>query len=541
MIAITDLTITSAAGAVLDAINLQVRGGERVAIVGPSGSGKSTLALSVLGYIAPGLHLASGSVRLSGELSGGFPDAVAVVDAAHHRPKYSTLRKVRRGIGRVDQDPAASLTPTFRVRRLVTEFAGPDVDDAAVQAAMETFGLPATEEFLRRFPAELSGGQRRRVALARTLMKRPQLLILDEPTSGLDPQTTAKVLELVQILVARLNCTVLTITHQLEIIPAVADRVVRLEAGRITSDVLVPAGGGLGVGPDEVPGNEPGEAQGRAAGGDVPGGDVAVSSGSAEGVKATRQGSGSQRGSGSRKASSSSKTPLLTVRSLSAGAPTLAEPVVRDLSFALSAHEALAITGRSGAGKTTIARTLLGLWPRFGGEVVFDGTALPARLEAWPRSLRGALGWVTQDPVTAVNPALTLGVSMHRAEARARGIFARANGHADQRGKDGVENDGASLSADEAARLVGLPEDWSQRYPRQLSGGQIQRFALARALAVNRRLIILDEVTSSLDPATRDSLCEVLLRIKDHAALLVITHDPEVVRAVCEREIILAP
>ena len=459
------LRIRSAAGTILDGTDLVVHRGDRVGLVGESGSGKSTLSLALLGSVAHGLELVAGDVATLG--------VPVIADGQLARP--GTLRGVRRRIARLDQDPAGALTPTRRIGYLMTELSQGSAEQTQRlrDEALTVFGLPTTRDFLRRFPAELSGGQRRRVALARALARRPELLILDEPTAGLDPAAIDATLGLVERLVAELDATLLVITHDPAVAARLTDTVLEMRDGRLTGSDPARVVAGADD-PEQPRGDEPEQPK--------------------------------------------DATPVLSVRSLTAGAPGLADPPVAGLNLDVFAGEAVALTGPSGSGKSTVARTLTGLWRRRAGEVSLDEAALPAALDDWPRSMRGAIGWVPQDPATSVNPAWSLGRSLSRARSRAARL-----------GRTGMD-------LDEAARLVGLPPGWEPRHPRQLSGGQLQRFAIARALVSGARLLVLDEVTSSLDATTRDAICDVLTGLKEHVPMLVITHDPAVITR-CDREI----
>lgn len=460
---VSALTIRSAAGIVLDGVGLTMGRGERVGLIGASGSGKSTLSLALLGAVAPGLSLADGAATVLG----------VPVAADGRLAAPSTLRQLRRRVARLDQDPAGALTPTRRIGYLMTELAATPGAEAHRfrDEALAKFGLPSDPSFLRRFPAELSGGQRRRVALARALTRRPELLILDEPTAGLGSSATEAVLELVERLVEELEATLLVITHDHTVASRLTDRVVELRRGRLAE------GRGQAPGAHVEPNRHPKP--------------VLTSPASARAV--------------------------LSVRGLTAGAPGLIVPPVTNLDLEVFAGEAVALTGPSGCGKSTVVRTLVGLWPRHSGEVTVTGTQLPTDLAHWPRSARGILGWVPQDPATSVNPAWSLGRSLVRARARAARLGA------------------AGLEVAEAAELVCLPDGWESRRPRQLSGGQLQRFAIARVLVSGARLLVLDEATANLDAASRDAICELLINLKQRWPMLVVTHDPAVV-ARCDRE-----
>lgn len=623
---IRGLSVSAGERPILDDVGLELGRGERVALVGESGSGKTTLSLALLGHIAPGLSLGGGEVAVAGRpvIRDGRPVG------------RKALMAVRRSIGRLCQDPASALTPTHRIGRLVGELAensGVEADAGARAHALELFGLPADRRFLRRFPAEVSGGQRRRIALARVLLARPGILVLDEPTAGLDEAARDAVVEHVAVLAAELRASLIVITHDPGVAARLADRtlVMRDGAPRPASAALsaptaatmyasAPASAAGGEAPaegaqSESPVSASASASGLAsaaeaeacgenerrgdeeanigeeangdrqddgrgiAGTALPRGNAAPGASAADEPRSDRVPLPGAKEQGSTSAAHTAATshpdaqglgqdpggervPLLEVRGLTAAAPGLAAPPVSGLGFHLRQGEALALTGPSGSGKSTVARTLVGLWERRAGQVLLDGAPMPARLADVPRERRGAFAWVPQDPATSVNPAMTLGRSLRRAAVRGipRGANARrpapgggvAEGAAaGERARFGegsgtvggrsVEGPGgktaAGLGVEECARLVGLPDGWESRYPSQLSGGQLQRFALARALAGGAKVMILDEVTANLDSVARDEICELLRTLKPRVAMLVITHDRAVVESLCDREI----
>ena len=340
------------------------------------------------------------------------------------------------------------------------------LEDLLVQdRGRRALGLPATD------PPVVIGHSMGAATAMVVAARRPELLVLDEPTAGLDPSAVDAALGLVERLMTELDATLLVITHDPAVAARLTSRVVEMRYGRLTNGV--PAR-------EVVTADRPGASRDGRTRGDA--------------------------------------EPVLCVRSLTAGAPGLADPPVTGLDLDVLEGEAVALTGPSGSGKSTVARTLVGLWPRRDGEVTVAGMALPAKLDDWPRSARGTIGWVPQDPATSVNPAWSLGRSLARARTRA------------------VRLGGAGTGVKEAAELVGLPPGWETRRPRQLSGGQLQRFAIARVLVSGARLLVLDEVTSSLDATTRDAICEVLAEVRKRIPMLVITHDPAVI-ARCDREI----
>jgi peptide/nickel transport system ATP-binding protein len=450
MIEICDLTIRNRQKTMISSLNFSLREGDSLSILGPSGIGKSTLSFAVLGEIAEGLFLESGTVRVDGKpvIQNGRP------------VKERDLRLIRRIIGHLDQDPAASLTPTLKIRQLLRELsADKKTFKEECKEILKTFDLPTDHAFLNRYPGEISGGQKRRLALARVLLRRPKLLILDEPTAGLDDETRENVLGLLNVLIAKLKATVLVITHD------------RYVAKTLSSKFCLMADGTLkAIGINE---------------GEIPKGNVA---------------SGRQN-----------TKIILDVKGLTAKAPLLDKPPVKDFSFCVYEGEVLGLMGPSGSGKTTVVRSLLGLWPPLEGDIIFKQKKLAIDYRLRSEAEIDALAWVPQDPKTSFNPAVKLDKAMRRAN----------------KGKHDIDDvlAGVGLSG---ADIKGV-------YPDQLSGGQLQRLAIARALLGGAEFLLLDEVTSSLDEKTKDDICDLIIRLKSRISMLLVTHDRNVAYQVCDR------
>ncbi|MEV0245608.1 ATP-binding cassette domain-containing protein [Nocardia sp. NPDC050712] len=384
----------------------------------------------------------------------------------------------RRAVGYVPQDPATGLNPALRIGTALRDIArahGISVDRDTVAAALRRVDLPTDREFQRRFPHELSGGQQQRALLAMALLGDPALLVLDEPTTGLDARTRNQLVQTLRTIRRGAEITVLMITHDLATVAPLADQVLRLDRGRIVA---------LGP-PDELPLAAAVSRKPRAVG---------------------------------------SASAVLRVDGL-AVAHSRSRPVVHDLSFALHPGECVAITGRSGAGKTTVARALAGLHRPERGLVELDGTPLHPRVDRRPIDHRRAVQLVFQNPATSLNPAYRIGTQIGRPLRLLHGADGPAAAHRTRELLDGV----------------GLDHRLTVRRPGQLSGGQQQRVAIARALAAGPRVLICDEITSSLDAQTQDTVLDLLddLRRKG-LALIVISHQESVIDRLADRVLTLA-
>lgn len=354
---IAGLRLASGTTPILDGVNLAVSAGSLVALVGTSGGGKTTLLHALLGHISPGLRRVGGSVEVLGEDPFALPP--------------TELRRLRRTrVALVGQDPMSRICPHHRVREVLGELA-PRADRAgAVANALLKASLPDTPEMLRRRVYELSGGQLRRLALARALVRSPALLLLDEPTGGLDPITTSEVLAMLRAMANR-GVAVILASHNVAHISAVADAVMRIEGGRVAPDG------------SRHDGDPPGRAKPPALVG----------------------------------------PPLLQAQHVRAiaGASRRGREIVRDARLAVPRGATVAIVGPSGSGKTTLLRFLAGLADG-AGDVTLDGRPLAIRVRRREPQERRRVQYVAQDPLGALNPTRTVAATLTRPLRRYQGL-----------------------------------------------------------------------------------------------------------------------
>jgi len=486
LLSVDRLSVAFAGRSVVEEVSFALDRGETLALVGESGSGKSLTALSLLHLLPHGADV-SGRVTL---------DGLDVLDA-----DVRTLRRLRGGVaGMVFQEPMSSLNPLQSIGRQVGEAialhrsVAPGERRRLTVQLLSQCGFPDAEHRLGAFPHQLSGGQRQRVMIAMALANDPKLLIADEPTTALDVTIQAQILTLLAEQKAARGLALLLITHDLAIVRRFADRVCVMqrgqvvEAGRVSDVFARPQhpytrmllGAEPHGAPLPLPANPKVLIEAR---------DVAVH---------------------------------FPIRSGLLRRAVDHVKAVNGVSLVVHEGETVALVGESGSGKSTMGAALLRLEPAEGmirlcGE---DITTLPRR------RLSSLAQIVFQDPFGSLSPRLTVG------DIVAEGLRV---------------HDRTCPAQTRAARVaaalaeVGLPEDSVSRYPHEFSGGQRQRIAIARAMVLQPRLVVLDEPTSALDMSVQAQIVELLRRLqRDHGlGFLFISHDLKVVRALAHRVVVM--
>jgi len=541
-------------------VSLELKPNETLGVVGESGSGKSTLALAIVQYLSANGAVRSGSLHLEGQSVLGLS-----------KRKLRMLRKEH--VALIPQDPMASLNPSMRIGRQIAEVFREHRSLRKSEAARQVAALivrvriPDSARVMRQYPHQLSGGMQQRIVIAMALAANPKLLILDEPTTGLDVTTEAAILELIAELLAEPGRCALYISHDLGVVSRVSDRIAVLYAGELVETGSVdqvfqypshPYSIGLlasiprfterasDVDLLSMQGSIPSPA-------DLPSGCVfrprcpLATERCLQRPSMTSQDTGHQvrchysdRAAGDRESlfshprpKESSKAhgidrPVLalsdivtrfpvrrSIREIMARAPKKVVAAVNGVSLTVQPGNTLGIVGESGSGKTTLARSILGLTPRVAGDIVLGELALPAALAKRSRIQLRELQAVSQNPDQALNPHLSIGISLKRQMVRLSALPRT----------ELTEAIGTLLAQ------VGLSPEDASRYPSQLSGGEKQRVAIARAIAADSGFIICDEATSSLDVSVQARILNLLVQLQSQTgrAYILITHDLAVV------------
>ncbi len=491
LLEVRNLSVSFGATSAVSRISFTLNRGETLALVGESGSGKSVSALSILQLLPyPHAHHPDGSILLRGE---------ELLGADARR-----LREVRGNqIAMIFQEPMTSLNPLHSIEKQISEtlilhkgLRGAPLR-ARILELLDWVGLPEAANRLNALPHELSGGQRQRVMIAMALANTPDILIADEPTTALDVTIQAQILALLKALQARLGMATLFITHDLGIVRKMADRVCVMRAGEIVEAGTV---ADLFANPQH-----PYTRQLLAA---EPQGEPPPEVADAPEIL-----------------SSTDLRVWFPLKRNGFGRVTEYVKAVDGVSVKVRQGQTLGVVGESGSGKTTLGLALLRLLSSEGA-IRFDQQRIDV-LQSWAlRPLRKAMQIVFQDPFASLSPRLSVG------EIVEEGLLVH-----------GLAGDRAARRAriTQALEDVGLDPKTQDRYPHEFSGGQRQRIAIARALVLQPRLLILDEPTSALDVSVQAQMVDLLreLQRRYQLAYIFISHDLRVVRALANHLLVM--
>ncbi|MDR9771863.1 ABC transporter ATP-binding protein [Rhizobium hidalgonense] len=504
VLSVRDLTVRAHADSgprtLIDAVSLDLGKGEILGLVGESGSGKSLFCRSLVRLLPSSLlTIESGSVLLEGR------DLMRVDD--------SEMLKVRGGeIGMIFQNPTSHLDPVMRIGDQIAEgiryhqgFGAREARAAATEILAQV-GFPDPKRQYDSYPHEFSGGMRQRAMIGVALSCNPKILIADEPTTALDVTIQAQILRLLIDIRHQRGLSIILITHDLGIVAQTCDRIAVLRGGKLIEEGPKRAILARPQHPYTINliNSHP----------SLPGGIAAPPLEIAELSRRAR--------------------PLLEIDDLhvrfraggsllKGGARTVS--AVAGVSLQIMPGETVGIVGESGSGKSTLARAMLGLTPLSSGHVTFDGIDLALQKSAGLAKLRRETAMVFQDPYNALNPRLTIGQTLAEV-LKVQGKVAKAD---------------VPARVGELLDLVGLEREFAGRKPRSMSGGQCQRAGIARALAVDPKMIIADECVAALDVTIQAQIIELFreLTAKMNLTLIFIAHDLAIVRNLCERVVVM--
>jgi peptide/nickel transport system ATP-binding protein len=462
---------------IVKGVDLQLRRGEVLGLIGESGAGKSTIGLAAMGYARPGCRITAGSVLFDGV-------DLMKLSAPEKRKLWG------RRVAYVAQSAAASFNPAHRLMDQYTEtptwhhlLSESDAKNQAVDL-FRRLHLPDPEHIGARYPHQVSGGQLQRAMTAMAMSCLPDLLIFDEPTTALDVTTQIEVLAAIKEVVRQSNTAAIYISHDLAVVAQMADRIIVLRYGEVI---------------EEAPTRQ------MLTNPQMP---------YTKSLWAVRS---------LHKNEQSADDTVLHVDHVNAGYGAV--QVLFDVDIRVPRGRTVAVVGESGSGKSTLARVITGLLPPTRGSVEFQAKPLPPALKDRSKDLLRRVQMIYQMPDTALNP-----------RRRVRDIIGRPLEH--QMGLHGAKRDQRVV---ELLKMIELDERFLDRLPSELSGGQKQRICIARALAVNPDLVICDEVTSALDQIVAEEILKLLLRLQKElkVSYLYITHDLATVKAIADEIVVM--
>ena len=491
---IRGLSVTLPKGAdrkfAIEDISLSVGRGEIVCVVGESGSGKSVSAQTVMGLIPrKDLTPVAGEIMLQGE------DLLKKTEI-----ELRNLRGVKMAM--IFQEPMTALNPVMQVGDQIGEMLEIHTSMSASERreriieVMNDVGLPDVDKMIDSYPHQLSGGQRQRIMIAMALALEPALLIADEPTTALDVTTQAQILDLIKDIQKRHGTGVLFITHDFGVVAEIADRVVVMQDGKVVEQ---------GIATQVL--TKPREPYTKMLIASVP----SLTPPKREPIIGGE--------------------PILATRGLEKVYGTLGwfgggrvVHAAKHVELEVRRGETLGVVGESGSGKSTVARCIVRLVDPTSGEIMIEGQDIAKMSQSQLRSYRRNVQVVFQDPYRSLNPRRTVGQSIVEGPMN----FGTSHEEALERARDLME-------------IVGLSPQALDRFPHQFSGGQRQRICIARALAMEPKVLIADEAVSALDVSVQAQVLKLLddVRIRFDLAMLFITHDLRVAAQICDRIMVM--